>query len=161
MTPHGHDRLTLRTYDPGGAPGGTVTNAVPTFDDGASTARSFNETIGNATVSTAANIGTAVAATDTDAGDTLTYSLEGTDAARFGVVSTSGQIQTKVGERYSHEAADEYSVTVKVVDGNGGSATIDVTLNVTDQNEAPLKTEPTEPQVSLSASSISSNLDRA
>ena len=64
-------------------------NAAPTFTDGASTTRSVAE---NATAST--NIGTAVAATDADSGDTLEYTLGGTDAASFAIVSTSGQLQT-------------------------------------------------------------------
>ena len=118
--------------------GGTPTNADPTFTDGASTARDFNETIGNTAVSAAANIGTPIAATDTDTGDTLTYSLTGTDAAKFGFNTGSGQITTKAAEKYDHEAKASYSVTVGVSDGAGGSATSAVTLNVTDQDEAPL-----------------------
>ena len=62
---------------------------------------------------TAANtdIGSPVAATDDDSGDTLAYSLEGTDAASFGINSTSGQIQTSAALNY--EAKSSYSVTVK------------------------------------------------
>ena len=59
--------------------------------------------MGDAAVSTAGNVGAVVTATDAD-GDTLTYSLEGTDAAKFGIVSSSGQIRTKVGENYDREA---------------------------------------------------------
>ena len=72
-------------------------NTAPTFTEGPSTSRSFNETIGGATVSTASNIGTPVAATDANTGDTLNYSLEGTDAARFGIIRSSGQIRTRPG----------------------------------------------------------------
>ena len=104
-------------------------NAAPTFTNGASTSLDFNETIGDAAVSTASNIGTPVAATDTDAADTLAYTLEGTDAAKFGIIPTNGQIQTKAGERYDYEAKSSYAVTVKVEDGNGGSDTIAVTLD--------------------------------
>ena len=53
----------------------TSTNSAPTFDDGTSTSREFNETIGDATVTTASNIETPIAATDTDTSDTLEYSL--------------------------------------------------------------------------------------
>ena len=101
-----------------------------------------------------ANIDTPVEATDTDTGDTLTYSLEGADAARFGIVSTSGQLRTKVGESYSYEARTSYAVTVKVEDGALGSDTIDVTLNVTDQNEPPMKPDP--PMVSATTGSTTS-----
>ena len=120
-------------------PAQAQTNSAPTFDDGTSTSREFNETIGDATVTTASDIGTPIAATDTDTGDTLEYSLSGTNAAKFEIITTNGQIQTKSGEKYSYETDTSYSVTVTVEDGNGGSDTIDVTLNVTDQAEAPLR----------------------
>ena len=117
----------------------TAPNSAPTFDDGTSTSREFNETIGNATVTTASDIETPIAATDTNTGDTLEYSLSGTDAAKFGIISTSGQIQTKVGEKYSYETDTSYAVTVTVDDNNGGSDSIDVTLDVADQNEPPIR----------------------
>ena len=105
------------------------TNNAPEFTDGASTTRSVAE-------NTAAgeNVGTAVAATDDDS-DTLTYTLEGTDAASFDITPTSGQILTKSGVTYDFETTPSYSVTVTVSDGNGGSDSIDVTINLTDVSE--------------------------
>ena len=100
-----------------------------------STVRSFPETVGAATVQTAADIGAPVTATDADPGDTLTYSLEGADADKFEIVETSGQIRTKVGLSYNYEATTSYDVTVKADDGNGGSDTITVTLTVTNVTE--------------------------
>ena len=94
--------------------------------------------MGDAAVSTAGNVGAVVTATDTDTGDTLIYSLEGTDAAKFGIVSSSGQIRTKVGENYDREVKDSYSVTVKADDGNGGSDTIAVTIDVDNAVEKPV-----------------------
>ena len=117
----------------------TTPNSAPTFDDGTSTTREFDETIGNATVTTASDIETPIAATDTNTGDMLEYTLSGTDAAKFEIISTSGQIQTKVGEKYSYETDTSYAVTVTVEDGNGGSDTIDVTLDVTDVDEPPIR----------------------
>ena len=131
-------------------------NTAPTFDDGTSTSREFNETIGDATVTTASDIETPVAATDTDTGDTLEYTLSGTDAAKFEIIMTNGQIQTKSGEKYSYETDTSYSVTVTVEDGNGGSDTIDVTLNVTDQDEPPLL--PEAPTVSGPSSNSTTSL---
>ena len=131
-----------------------TTNAAPTFTEGFSTSRSFNETIGAAAVSTAANIGTPVAATDANTGDTLNYSLEGADAARFGIIRSSGQIRTKAGERYSYETKQSYMVTVEVVDVHGASDTITVTLNVTDQNEQP--STPGSPAVTATSGSTTS-----
>ena len=117
-------------------------NAAPTFTDGTSTTREFlNESIGDATADavTRTDIGAPVTATDTDTGDTLAYGLEGTDAAKFTIDTTTGQIRDKGGENYDYETKASYSVTVTVMDGNGGSNTIAVTLNVLDQVEAPLK----------------------
>ena len=130
--------LTSAAYPPTGTVAAGAANADPVFMDGASTTRDFDETIGDTAVATASNIGTAVAATDADL-DTLTYSYSGADAARFGFITTSGQIQTKVGEKYSYETDTSYAVTVTVVDGNGGSDSIDVTLDVADQDEPPLR----------------------
>ena len=111
-------------------------NAAPAF--AASTAtRTLDESIGDTATASATNIGAPVAATDGD-GDTLTYTLEGTDAASFDVDSGTGQLKTKAGVLYDHEAKSSYSVTVKADDGNGGTDTIDVTITLNDQDEAPL-----------------------
>ena len=154
VTVTAEDDVTTATYQV------TVTrataNTAPTFDDGTSTSREFNETIGEATVTTASEIETPVAATDTDTGDTLEYTLSGTDAAKFEIITTNGQIQTKSGEKYSYETDTSYSVTVTVEDGNGGSDTIDVTLNVTDQDEPPLR--PEAPTVSGPSSNSTTSL---
>ena len=105
-------------------------NRAPTFTAGSSTTRSIAEN-----TNSGVNIGSPVAATDADTSNTLTYTLGGTDAAMFGIVSTSGQLQTKAALNY--ESKSSYSVTVSVSDGNGGSDSIPVTISVTDVNEAP------------------------
>ena len=116
---------------------GAGTNRPPDFGATNDT-RSFPE---NTAANT--NIGDAVEANDSDTGNTLTYTLEGTDKDSFEIVSTSGQIKTKSGETYDHEDDDSYSVTVKADDGNsGGTDTIDVTITVTDVNEKPTFDEP-------------------
>ncbi len=104
----------------------------PTTEDGA---RSVAE-------NTAAgeNIGAPVEATDADAGDTLTYTLGGTDMASFDIDSASGQLMTKAALDYEAPAdADTdnaYEVTVTASDGNtADDATIDVTITVTDVPE--------------------------
>ena len=112
-------------------------NAAPTFNDGGSTTRTFDETIGDTAVTSASDIGTPVSAMDPDTGDTLEYRLEGTDMASFGIIGTNGQLRTKSGQKYDYEAETSYSVTVRVVDSQGASDTIAVTINVTDQNEPP------------------------
>ena len=104
-----------------------VTNNALVFTDGTSTTRSVAE---NTAANT--NIGSAVSATDAD-NDTLTYTLGGTDAASFSIVSTSGQLQTSAALDY--ETKSSYSVTVSVSEGNGGTDSITVTINVTDVSE--------------------------
>ena len=99
-------------------------NRPPAFDAGPSTTRSVRDDARAGT-----DIGDPVRATDPDTGDTLTYSLEGTDAASFSIASTNGQIRTRAALDAS--AKSRYSVTVRVTDGKGGSDTIAVTINVT------------------------------
>ena len=108
---------------------GATPNNAPTFTAGTSTTRSVAEN-----TASGQNIGTAVAATDAD-DDTLTYTLGGTDASSFSIVGTSGQLQTNTALNY--ESKSSYSVSVSVSDNNGGSDSIDVTINVTNVNEAP------------------------
>ena len=118
-------------------------NSAPTFTDGASTTRSIAEN-----TASGQNIGTGVAATDTNPNDTLTYTLGGTDAASFSIVSTSGQLQTSAALDY--ETKSSYAVTVSVSDGRGGSDSIAVTINVTNANDnAPMFTDGSSPRRSV------------
>ena len=109
-------------------------NRAPSFAEGTSTTRSVAE---NTAANT--NIGSAVSATDPD-DDTLTYTLGGTDAASFSIVSTSGQLQTNAALDY--ESKSSYSVRITVSDSKL-TDTIDVTINVTDvdENRAPAFTD--------------------
>ena len=100
------------------------------------------------------DVGAPVTATPADSGDTLEYTLEGTDASSFDIVSTSGQIQTKSGVTYNYEEQSSYAVTVKASDGTD-SATVDVTINLRDVDEQPDKpAKPTLAAVSGSATSL-------
>ena len=74
-----------------------------------------------------------VTATDDDS-DTLTYSLEGTDAASFAIDSGTGEIKTKAGVTYNYEAKFDYEMTAKADDGNGGTDTIDVAIALLDDD---------------------------
>ena len=73
-------------------------NNAPVFSEGASTTRSVREDAQSGT-----SVGSPVTATDADTGDTVTYSLVGTDAASFSIVAASGQIQTLAALDASHE----------------------------------------------------------
>ena len=81
-------------------------------------------------------IGDSVLATDAD-GDSLTYGLRGVHADRFSMGAGTGQLLTKEGIAYDHEASDTYTVTVRVSDGKGGRATLAVGIHVTDEDEPP------------------------
>ena len=120
------------TTGSGGVPAvvNNVPNAVPAFQQDSTT----REVAENSAAGT--NVGDPVTATDGD-NDTLTYTLEGTDAASFQIISTSGQIQTISGVTYDYETKSSYSVTVKADDSNGGTDTIAVTINLTDVDETP------------------------
>ena len=115
---------------PSGTPIMRSMNQAPTFPS-TSTTRSVDE-------NTAAgqNIGDPVTATDGD-DDPLTYSLSGTDANSFGIVSSSGQLQTKASVTYDYEAKTSYSVVVGVNDSQGGSDDITVTITLNDVDEPP------------------------
>ena len=118
----------------------TVTNVnePPAFLSGETGFRVVDENTATGQV-----IGDPVGATDPDDGDTLAYTLGGTNAASFAIVASTGQLQTNTALDY--EAKSSYSVTVSVSDGkdaNGGveataDATIPVTIVVDDVNEPP------------------------
>ena len=112
-------------------------NNPPVFYEGTSTVRSTRETFVNLTAQSETPIGDRVDASDTDL---LTYSLEGPDGDKFTITPSTGQIKTKVGERYDYEADPSLEVTVKADDGNGGTATIAVTINlINNTNEKPVQ----------------------
>ena len=90
-----------------------------------------------------ADIGSPVTATDPDDGDTLIYLLDGADADHFAIDADSGRLQTKGALDY--ESQDSYAVTVIAADGAGLWAGLDVTITVTDVDEAP--GQPDAPEV--------------
>ena len=98
-------------------------NVAPAFPSAAAT-RSIAENTAAGT-----NIGAPVVATDAN-GDTLTYSLEGTDASSFRINGSTGQLRTSAALDF--ETKSTYSVGVTATDLGGLSDTIDVTINVTD-----------------------------
>ena len=107
----------------------TVANRAPTFNEGTSTTRSLVE---NTTGTD--DIGNPLTARDIDGG-TLTYNLEGTDQAAFAL--DGNQLQSLSGQTYDFEAKPRYDVIVRVEDGQGGSNTIAVRINLTDRQEQP------------------------
>ena len=119
-----------------------VVNSQPTFDDGDSTSRSIAENS-----DAGANVGAAVAATDAEGGDILTYALSGTGSSNF-TIGAGGQITVASGATLDHETTPSYSLTATVHDGKDADGNADtsvddsisVTINVTNVNEAPAVT---------------------
>ena len=109
------------------------TNNPPVFTEGASTTR----TVAENTVA-GVHIGSAVSATDAD-GDTLTYTLSGTDAAAFRIDNTTGQLKTWAALDY--ETKSIYTVSITASDGSL-TDTITVTITVTDVDEDPSNRAP-------------------
>ena len=82
-------------------------------------------------------MGSVVTATDPDPNtEALIYTLGGADASKFRV-RDNGQIEVGSGTELDFETKDTYMVTVMAEDSFGESASIMVTIAVTDMDEAP------------------------
>ena len=105
---------------------------APVFADATAT----REVPENSAADTA--VGAPVTADDAD-GDTLEYTLGGTDASSFDIDSATGQIKTVSSGTYNYEAAqNSYAVTVTASDGTNNDSIV-VTINLTDVDEQPDK----------------------
>ena len=84
--------------------------------------------------------GGAVTAEDTET-DTLTYTLGGADASSFAISSVNwrprGRSRWVPELSWTIETKQTYMVTVIATDSFNVSTSINVTINVTDQNEGP------------------------
>ena len=67
---------------------------------------------------------------------TVEHTLGGADGASFDIDAPSGQLRTKAGVLYDHEARDGYTVTVTAEDPDGSIVTT-VDITVTDVDEPP------------------------
>ena len=106
-------------------------------------------------------IGSPVAATDLNAGDSavndpLVYSMTGTDAASFTIDAGTGQISLAPDVQLDYEGKRTHRLTVRVTDGRDQNGeddmdavddTINVTVTVTNVNEAPEVAGETDPSV--------------
>ena len=112
----------------------TITVTITVTDENEAPAFASDET-GERSVAentaAGASIGEPVAAMDVDSGDTLTYTLGGTDAAEFDIESTTtgGQLRTLAALDY--ETQTDYEVTVIATDKAGLTGEITVTIKVT------------------------------
>ena len=122
-------------------------NTAPGFDDG----------LTGATFSVPENsragtgVGSALAVSDADMGDTVSATVSGTDMFRAGVVTTSdaGDEETTYGVQISVAKSgldfegdiSSYDFAVSVEDKYGGANSIDVRVDVSDVNERPVIVE--------------------
>ena len=104
-------------------------STAPSF---ASTETGLREVAEGTSAGTA--IGAPAAATDPDPGDSVEYSLVGTDAAAFDLDDATGQLRTS--NDLDYETKSEYSVKVIATDTTALTDEIDVTITVTNEDEA-------------------------
>ncbi len=129
------------SFDTGPESDSGFVNAAPAFPDqdfnteGDQSDRTSREVPEN--TEAGRNIGTAVSAIDDD-GDLLIYTLTGPDAEFFRIGKNDGQLTTKAPLNY--EARSTYSVVVTAIDPFGAMDSIDVTINVTDEDDPPVIT---------------------
>ena len=137
--------MRMGVYSSGDLPSISTPAFVDTDCDGTAGAYEFSVEE-NAAENTVVGV---AAAGDAD-GDSMTYSVSGTDAAKFNNVfnlnATTGEITVKSGANIDYESSDKsYSVTVSVTDGEDASgdtespptidATVSVTINVNNVDE--------------------------
>ena len=109
-------------------------NEPPEFDTDSISLESF-QVKENSPAGT--NIGDQIEAADPE-DDDVTYSLAGADSKTFAVDATNGQVKTR--DPLNFEARNSYKIRLVASDlnGSGGSAGIDLTINVADvDTEAP------------------------
>ena len=106
-------------------------NTAPVFSD--SEGNPITEAGRSVVENTAAgeNVGDPVTATDLDSGDTLTYTLGGTDAESFDIDSATGQITVGQGTTLDADTKATYTVIVTATDQAGAIDAITVTITVT------------------------------
>ena len=72
--------------------------------------------------------------------ETLTYALSGGGSRDFDIDSGTGQIRVKAALNYEDTGRRTHQVTVRATDPSGGTASVDVTITVTDMDETPMIT---------------------
>ncbi len=123
--------LTVEAQDSSGAKGSTTlgitvtdVNEPPAFGTGSD---GYNASVPESTATWTSIL--QLAASDQDSGDTLTYHItSGNSAGKFNIDYYRGDILLM--KRLDYDVASIYSLTVEVRDGNGGKATVPVTITV-------------------------------
>ncbi len=87
------------------------------------------------TAPTGTEVGMPVVATDVDE-DSLSYTLGGPDGVLFAIGEDTGQITVEPGSGLDYETRQTYTVEVTATDPSGESAMVEVTISVTNADEA-------------------------
>ena len=125
-----------RAADPDSEPEGGFVNAAPVFPDqdflteGDQSDTTSREVAEN--TKAGQSIGDPVWARDDD-GDLLIYTLGGADAGHFDISRNDGQLKTRAPLNY--EDRNVYTVVVTATDPFGAADSIEVTINVTDEDD--------------------------
>ena len=135
----------------GGGTSRSTSNHAPKFEEGGETSREIEENIAVGT-----KVGARVRAIDRD-DDRLTYSLRGGDRSSFTINESTGRLYTATS--LDREADSRYYLTVVVSDRRGGTDSIEVTIVVTDVDEAPTVTGKEEVSVPEPASGVLANYE--
>ena len=162
--------MKMAVYSSGDLPSISTPAFVDTDCDGTADAYEFSVEE-NAAENTVVGV---AAAGDAD-GDSMTYSVSGTDAAKFNNVfnlnASTGEITVKSGANIDYESSDKsYSITVSVSDGEDASgeaesppttdATVSVIINVNDVDEPGIVTlSTTAPRVGSALTATLSDPD--
>ena len=104
--------------------------ATPRFAEGASAVREIAE-------NTPAGRDIGVPFHATAGARVLRYGLEGPDADAFAIDPDTGQLRTRAGASYDHEARPHLELRITATDPRGRSAGIAVLVTVTDLDEPP------------------------
>ena len=131
----------------------------PSFTEGSSATRSFNENIGNAETVNPVKIGAPFAATDADDGDNVVYeqiedpddpipedlsetvALDPDSDAHLFRIDFEGQLWTKSGINYDYEKKSTYKIRLVICDNAFNRDRIVVTIRLGDVKEPPLPPE--------------------
>ncbi|MYK87896.1 MAG: hypothetical protein F4018_05870, partial [Acidobacteria bacterium] len=146
------------TYTPEAADLNRYLRAMVTYTDAHGSNKTAQVASGNATASsrppafgassytftvdeneTSGTVGT-VSATDPDVGDTVTYSVRGTDATAFNddfeLNSMSGAVTVRSNATIDYETRSSYSVTIRAADEHNSSNDVVVTVSVSNLDDA-------------------------
>ena len=128
--------VTVTARDSGNSTG-TITVTISLTDVAENSPPVFLEDDYTRTIHENAAPGTPVGAPvqASDPGDTLTYSLSGTDASSFTVDNGTAQLRVASGAVLDYETKTRYSFTITAADPAGSTDSAGVTVNVVDLDE--------------------------